>query len=198
MSSKLPVVEADGGKFLDEVAALPGAEKIRICIQCGTCSGACPLAEKMDHSPRRLFAMIRAGMRDEVLESNTPWLCASCYSCTVRCPQEIPFTDVMYALKNMAVAKGKYPESHDAAIFYKEFAKQVDKYGRSCESLLFMNYLLKTHPLALIGNMVFALKMMKRGLIPLIPIFPTKIKGRKEIREIIEYVDKHRPGPGGE
>ena len=41
--------------------------RLRHCIQCGTCGGSCPSAADMDHTPRELFAMIRAGMRDEVL-----------------------------------------------------------------------------------------------------------------------------------
>jgi len=65
----------------------------------------------MDHTPRALFAMINAGMEDEVLGSNTPWYCVSCYACTTRCPQQIPITDLMYTLKQMAVARGKYQES---------------------------------------------------------------------------------------
>ncbi|MFB3896153.1 MAG: 4Fe-4S dicluster domain-containing protein, partial [bacterium] len=75
--------------FLDEIYAIPAGEKIKDCIQCGTCTGSCPVSFVMDHAPRKLWGMIRAGMRDEVLSSNTIWLCASCYSCSVRCPQEI-------------------------------------------------------------------------------------------------------------
>lgn len=52
----------------------------------------------MDHTPRQLFAMIRAGMHDEALKSNTPWICVSGYHCVVRCPQGVHITDVMYDL----------------------------------------------------------------------------------------------------
>lgn len=50
-----------------------------------------------------LSAMLRAGMREEVLRSNTMWLCVSCYHCVVRCPQEVHIADVMYTLKGMAI-----------------------------------------------------------------------------------------------
>jgi heterodisulfide reductase subunit C len=83
--------------FLEEViAATPGDSRLMYCIQCGTCGGSCPSASAMDHTPRSIFAMIRSGMREEVLKSNTPWMCVSCYFCTVRCPQEIHITDIMY------------------------------------------------------------------------------------------------------
>ena len=83
--------------FIDEMKAIPGGEQIVDCIQCGTCSGSCPTGFLMKHSPRKLIAMTRAGMKKEVLESPDIWLCTSCYSCYVRCPRNIKVTDLMYA-----------------------------------------------------------------------------------------------------
>jgi len=67
--------------------------ELRTCIQCGTCSGTCPMAEAMDVTPRRLVGLVAAGMGDKALDSNSIWMCASCYSCSLRCPREIPLTD---------------------------------------------------------------------------------------------------------
>ena len=97
--------------LLHEVASrTAGVSRLEMCIQCGTCGGSCPSAEAMDHTPRMLFAMLRAGMREDALKSNTPWICVSCYHCVVRCPQEIHITDVMYALKSMAIEAKLYQE----------------------------------------------------------------------------------------
>ncbi len=82
--------------LLHEVAKrTAGDSRLEMCIQCGTCGGSCPSAAAMDHTPRLLFAMLRAGMRDEVMTSNTFWVCVSCYHCMVRCPQEVHIPDVM-------------------------------------------------------------------------------------------------------
>jgi heterodisulfide reductase subunit C len=89
--------------FLAEVASVPGGVKIRECIQCGTCTGSCPNANQMDHSPREIIALIRAGLREEVLTSNSMWYCLSCYQCTVRCPRDIKPTDLMHSLECLAV-----------------------------------------------------------------------------------------------
>src|SRR5512146_306409 len=103
---------AEDLNLLEEVAArTAGISRLEMCIQCGSCGGSCPSAAAMDHTPRMLFAMLRAGMRDEVLRSNTFWMCVSCYHCAVRCPQNIHITDVMYTLKTMAVAEGRYQNS---------------------------------------------------------------------------------------
>jgi ferredoxin len=91
-------------RFLEEVSLrTAGVSRLEMCIQCGTCGGSCPSAEDMDHTPRMLFAMIRAGYREEALKSNTPWICVSCYHCVVRCPQGVHIADVMYTLKSMAI-----------------------------------------------------------------------------------------------
>ena len=89
-------------------ARTPGDSRLEMCIQCGSCGGSCPSGKDMDYSPRKIFAMLRAGIVDEVLEANTPWYCVSCYKCYVRCPQDIKITDIMYTLKTIAILTGKY------------------------------------------------------------------------------------------
>ena len=68
---------------------------LKKCIQCGTCSGTCPVVEFMDQTPRRLIGMINAGLKEDVIDCNTYWCCASCYHCTVRCPAGIDIAEAM-------------------------------------------------------------------------------------------------------
>ena len=84
--------------FLDEVRETPGGEHILACIQCGTCTGSCPMAARMEHAPRQTIAMVRAGLRDEVLSNNSMWFCLSCYTCTVRCPRGVHAWRLIYGL----------------------------------------------------------------------------------------------------
>ena len=122
-------------KFLDEVYAIPGGSKIKDCIQCGTCSGSCPVSWAMEETPRQIFAMVRAGMRDQVLDSLTIWTCASCYQCVGRCPQEIKITDIMYILKRMAIRENRR-RSKKARALSKTFVDLVNKNGRNHETEL--------------------------------------------------------------
>jgi heterodisulfide reductase subunit C len=135
----------------------------------------------MDHSPRQLFAMIRAGMRDEVLQSNTPWICVSCYYCTVRCPQEIQITDVMYALKSMAIHAHKFKEA-TASDFSKTFIGMVENFGRSFELGLASVHYLKHFPLRLPGMapMIVGLLSKKR-----IVLTPHRIEGIDQLKIIL-------------
>lgn len=129
--------------FQDEVLALiPTDSRLEACIQCGTCGGSCPSAGDMDHTPRQIFALIRADARDRVMASNTPWMCVSCYLCAVRCPQQIHIPDVMYALKAKATREGRVP-GNIAPDFSKTFVDNIHKYGRSFEVGLAAKYYLR-------------------------------------------------------
>lgn len=78
-------------------------EAIGTCYQCGTCSATCPTAFAMDYSPRALWRLVELGRRDEVLNSNTFWMCSACYSCTVRCPRDIKITETMRCLRELYI-----------------------------------------------------------------------------------------------
>jgi len=166
------VMGARGPTFLEEVvAATPGDSRLKMCIQCGTCGGSCPSGPDMDHSPRALFAMIEAGMKNRVLRSNTPWYCVSCYYCMVRCPQEVHITDIMYTLKRMAVEEELYQESSaaDAPKFSETFIGNVENYGRSFELGLATRFHLAHHPLNMHKMAPMAMDMLRRGRTDLTP-----------------------------
>jgi heterodisulfide reductase subunit C len=172
--------------FLDEIYSIPAGEKIKDCIQCGTCTGSCPVSFVMDHAPRKLWAMIRAGMRNEVLSSNTIWLCASCYSCTVRCPQEIRITDVMYALKQLSIKDKKFASDVTAPEFAKSFVAIINRYGRNHEPELLTRYFLKTNPFGMLKNAMLGLKLIQHGRFPFLPEW---IKGIKQLQKIIKKAE---------
>lgn len=150
------------------VAATPGGAPLGQCLQCGSCGGSCPSAPDMDHTPRAIFALIAAGLEDEVLSSNTPWFCVSCYACTTRCPQQIPITDIMYTLKEMAIKAGRYEHPH-AARFSETFIGFVEQRGRSFEAGLATRYHLFHHPLNMMKLGMMGLGMLRRKRLPLIP-----------------------------
>jgi heterodisulfide reductase subunit C len=93
--------------FSREIAAEPGGEHIRRCFACGTCTASCPVREVTDrYDPRKIIHMALLGMREAVLSSDFVWLCSTCYACQERCPQDVRITELMYAIKNVAVRDG--------------------------------------------------------------------------------------------
>ncbi len=169
--------------FLDEVTTrTPGGERLRLCLQCGTCGGSCPAGPDMDHTPRRLFALVAAGRREEVLRSNAPWFCVSCYSCAVRCPQEIPITDLMYTLKRLSV-RAKLHDDTAAPDFSETFVGFVERAGRSFELGLATRYHLTHSPLAKISQGPLALGMMMKDRLAL---RPARIRNMPQLRAILK------------
>ena len=170
--------------LVERVLDTPIAEKIKSCIQCGTCSASCPTAYAMDYTPRWIIAALWAGQWERVLRSNTPWLCASCYYCTVRCPSGIEFTDLMYALKRLAIERGIYPKG--SPVLYQAFTETVDKYGRSAEMELMLLYHLRRLDLwGLIKMAPLGLKMLLKGRLPLLP---HRIEGRRDLARMLDYM----------
>jgi heterodisulfide reductase subunit C len=170
--------------LLHEVSmATAGVSHLEMCIQCGTCGGSCPSAADMDHTPRMLFAMLRAGMREEVLRSNTPWVCVSCYHCVVRCPQNVHIADTMYTLKAMSI-KAKLYRDATAPEFSETFVEMVEKYGRSYELGLATRHYLKHQPTRLLGMAPMGLGMLSSKRMGLTP------KKIKHIDQLTAILDK--------
>ena len=183
--------------FADEIAAIPGGERLHECIQCGTCSAVCPLSAYMDYTPRRLIAMTQAGMKDEVLGSFSIWVCAGCYACTAACPKEIPITDMMYALKRTAIREGVHPRRFGTPVLAREFVRSVDRWGRNSESRLAINLYLKTRPGLLLQDYPLAERLRRRGRMRL---RRESIHQRRQLRTIlrtVEAVPDRAPTTGG-
>ena len=131
--------------FLKEVEAnVEEGHMVKMCMQCGVCAGSCPFGPDWEHSPQKLFMMIRAGKREEVLTSDAMFMCTSCYNCVVRCPRELPITHIMHGLAHYAKRLGLVPQNQPTAKFAQLMWDNLVKKGRVNElklglSLYFMN-----------------------------------------------------------
>ncbi len=172
--------------LLDEIKEKSGCDDIDECIQCGTCSSSCPMVVFMDYPPRQIISMVKNGFKDKVLHSFTPWLCASCYSCQVRCPAEIKITDVMYAIKRKAIENKLYPSRFAIPIMDKEMHKILTSNGRSSELLLMLKLYLKTwNFLGLVKMAPLGLNLLKTGRMG---IKIESIKNKKVLRKLVKAV----------
>ncbi len=103
--------------FKYQVMKEKGGENIVKCFACGTCTASCPVrAIDAIFNPRKIIRMVLLGMKDEVLKNEFVWLCTACYSCQERCPQDVKITELMVALKNIAVKEGYIHQSYIAQI----------------------------------------------------------------------------------
>jgi len=178
---------AAGVSFIDEVCSVPGGEAIRSCIQCGICTGSCPTANNWDYPPRRAIAMVRAGLREDLLSSNSMWFCASCYTCTVRCPRDIKPADIMHALEVLAVRSGLSTKHSRTPVMYKCFIESANGNGRVYELGMMIKLFLKTNPFSALKLAPVGMGLFFHGRLPL---RPTRIKGMKELKAIMDKAKK--------
>lgn len=169
--------------FLKQVEAIPAGERIKRCIQCGTCTGSCPVSYAMDISPRQLIALFRAGELETIMKSRSIWLCASCYACTTRCPSGIKITDVIYALKRTVMEKEYKSQAPQVQLLAKLFVKNLMSFGRLHEGTLIANFYLRTGVWKLFGFIPMAKKMIETKRLAM---FPKRIKAYKSLSRIIK------------
>lgn len=168
--------------FRDEVAALVGRLDLSYCFQCGVCSGSCPTFSHMEYGPRKIVHMIHLGMAERVLQSPDIWLCVSCYMCAARCPQTIEITDIMGALRNMAVTKGLTRDKE--AVFSNIFLQVIREHGYMYEPELLIRYYLSVLDVESMTKIVpLGLQMFLKGKIGLLP---ERVKNPRQLAEIID------------
>jgi len=154
-------------------------QMVQACLQCGTCSASCPNLFAMDITPRQMWRMIVLDMPERIFESRTYWLCAGCYTCTLRCPRGLPLTRAMQALKRIAV-KENWPHAQKYGAFYAAFMDSVERFGRVRESDMMMRYFVAMkNPVLPFKYASLGLKLMRKGKMHLTVPFakgPGKLK----------------------
>jgi len=137
----------------------------------------------MDLTPRRLIAMTRAGARDDVLHSMTPWVCVSCYACTVECPKRIPITEIMHALRRISLRETTYPRRFTTPVMTEAFVEMIHDRGRSTESWISLKLYLKTNPALLIKNATLAARLFRQGRLG---VKRASIRQREDLRKLLK------------
>jgi heterodisulfide reductase subunit C len=121
--------------FVDEINKVRGDEKILDCIQCGVCSGSCPVRFAMDDSPMQVIRLAQLGIKDRLFSANTIWICATCYTCTDRCPRGIDIGDIMTTLRNLSIKNG-----HIRPLFEAQ-GNMILQFGRIWNDIEYINEL---------------------------------------------------------
>lgn len=112
-------------KFKYEMSKIPGAEKIMLCFQCGTCTADCPISRFSEfYKPRRIARMVQFGLKERLLSDDHLWLCSTCYACIDHCPQNVEPASIVRVLRNMAVK-----ENNRMPFVSKELATSLQKSG---------------------------------------------------------------------
>ena len=90
--------------FVVKIEEISG-QNLLSCYQCGKCSAGCPAVSQMDILPNQIIRYAQLGFKDELLQSKSIWICASCFTCNSRCPKGINIAEVIEALRQILLRK---------------------------------------------------------------------------------------------
>ncbi len=166
--------------FLIEVKKRSG-EDLNLCYQCLKCTVGCPTAPYMDIRPNSLIRMIQMGKKEEVLGSSAIWLCVSCETCGTRCPNKIDVGVLMDALREMAIDEGVHAKEKNIHLLHEAFIQSIRRGGRVHEATMLIDYKLRSRDF--FTDLIPGMKLFMKGKIPL---FPSLVKGKGEIKRIFE------------
>jgi heterodisulfide reductase subunit C2 len=158
------------------------------CYQCGKCSAGCTVGSFIDESPTRLIRLIQLGQRDTVYKSKTPYLCASCITCSSRCPMEIDVAKLMESIRISAKKNGIEPPVKEVPAFADAFLAPIKMNGKSFELGMMIGYKVKT--LTAFTDAELAPTMLLNQKLPFIP---KSVKNKKRIKQIFDRAEYFEP-----
>lgn len=159
-----------------------GSIDVDLCFQCGKCTSGCPAVFAMDYTPTQLVHAIQLGLMDIVLSSETIWLCASCQTCTTRCPQDVDIARLMDTIKILAYRNKIKAKISEIPAFYKYSLNNIAFFGRMYEIGLIAMLKLDTHQWK--KDVAMGLKMFKKGSLNILPSFKGAIAARRIIKKV--------------
>ncbi len=144
-----------------------------LCFQCSKCTAGCPAAPDMTIAPHRVMHLLALGQEDRVQRENTIWMCAACYTCATRCPNDIDIPGLFDELRAHSATRPNECPVPEVLKFHNRFLRDLKRRGRLHELRMMLEYNLAIR--LPFRNASVAVRMFLRRRLPLRP--PPHIKG---------------------
>lgn len=158
------------------------------CYQCGKCTAGCSVGDFLEETPNQMMRLIQLNLRDEALNSKTPFLCATCNTCTARCPMDIDIAKVMETIRILS-EKEKKKNVKEVSKFSKIFLDSIKNHGRLFELGLTARFNIENK--TPFKDSELAPTLIFKGKLSLLP---QKIKNRKRIKKIFDNSINEKKG----
>lgn len=143
-------------------------QNVYLCYQCIKCTSGCPVGEFFDWQPNQIMRALQLGQEDIALHALTPWLCASCQTCSTRCPQGLDITAIMEFLTREALKRGIKPPAPVVNTFNQAFMREVRLWGRMYEPGLMAEMKLR-NPETMFEDIDLYIRMLKKMKVGFFP-----------------------------
>jgi heterodisulfide reductase subunit C2 len=183
----ITIKRTNRGQGLTDAVKKRSGVDLSLCFQCKKCSSGCPVGRLTQSRPSEIMRALHLGPGDELLNSELLWTCASCGTCSARCPMGIDVAAVMDALRTLALEKGASQPEGDVPLFNRAFLKTVETFGRTYEMGLIAAYKLGTGKWMNDAEKFPA--MLKKGKIALLP---PRGGDRKTVRRIFKRIRQNK------
>jgi heterodisulfide reductase subunit C len=157
-------------------------QSVETCYHCHKCTSGCPVVSAMAYGPDRVLQMISLDQRQALLASPDIWLCAGCFTCSSRCPNNIDIAAVMDALRQLAISQHISAGERDALLFHRLFLGVVERFGRSHEAAMLGLFKVLSH-VPLMNDVGSGVGLFLRGKVPLLP---ERSQAASDVREIFK------------
>jgi len=172
-------------KMIEEMSG----QKVSDCFQCGKCTNGCPITFAMDIMPHQIVHLLQFGQVDNALHSDTVWLCASCETCTTRCPNGIDIAHLMDTLRQISKQRGIKPDQYSVSIFHKAFLGSIKRHGRVHETEMALTYSIED------AGWLGFLKLTGIGFAMFIKgkakIRPSRVRAIKHVKNLFKKAEVH-------
>jgi len=178
--------QRDSNTLLNLVQEKSGVN-LSLCYQCKKCSIGCPVSGQVESAPAEIIRRLQMGADNELLQSDLIWVCLSCDTCYVRCPNEINFAAVIDSLRSIALEKGIAKPAGSMPLFNSLFLNTVKTFGRAYDLEMIALYKLRTGNLK--QDMDKFPTMLKKGKMALKP--PMGVD-KDKVKRIFKYVSRNK------
>ncbi len=74
------------------------------CLECGICTGSCPISRiNPGYSPRLFVEKSLLISEEELIADSDLWTCLTCGACSARCPSLVDYNDFMRRTRSLAI-----------------------------------------------------------------------------------------------
>lgn len=180
---------SDLSKYIHSISGVD----VNKCYQCGKCAAGCPVSQFLEESPTKIIRLIQLGQKKLVRKSKTPYLCASCTTCSVRCPMEVDIAKIMECIRIASKRDNIKPALKKVVQFSETFLDTLKTNGRLFELGFMIKF--KIASKTFFQDVELSPRMLKNHKLGFIP---RKIKNVNRIKQLFDkskyFIEEHSSG----